>query len=290
MLLNGREDTRMADHYFSLPGGLTARFSTSCAIGREELLQLGAYVPGISIEEQATECSDITITHVISDAPFLEDNGNSVILHSPHSASIPADLYHLFYGVARREWIKRGFYPVHAACVGKGENFTLIVGHSGAGKTTLAQSLVDKHAMTLFSGNKTVVRFDAEGTITAVAGTKTMTALDDRLNRFAYEMPSDSYAHQPEAKIKSISIVRVNDGVEEEQGLCPLSALHTLYPYFMDAVNADVIVNGKDILDGTPTTDIKTRLTSDLCRAVTMLPVYKYSGSMNFLEQKGFQP
>lgn len=280
----------MTDHYFSLPGGLTARFRTACAIGREEFLQLGAYVPGISIAEQPAENPDITITHVISDAPSLKDNDNSVILHSPESASLPADLYHLFYGVARREWMKRGLYPVHAACVGKGEDFTLIVGHSGAGKTTLAQNLVEKHAMTLFSGNKTVVRFDAEGTITAVAGTKTMTALDDRLNRFAYEMPSDSYAHQPEVKIKSIALVRVNDGVEEEQALRPLSALHTLYPYFMDAVNADVIVNGQDILDGTPTTDIKAGLTSELCGAVALLPVHKYAGSMAFLEQKVFQP
>jgi len=148
----------------------------------------------------------------------------------------------------------------------------------------LAQRLVEHHGFKLFSGNKTVVKFDESGGLIAVAGTRTMTALDAGLRRFAYKMPEDSYATGP-VLIKSIGLIKINEGVEETQKLAPLSALHTLYPYFMDAVNADVIVNGKDVFDGSPITSVKPTLTSNLQRLLQHTPVIKSSGSILYLER-----
>ena len=281
----------MVDRYFALPGGLTACFRTASALGRRERLQLGAYVPGIAVMGGVPARADITIEHEFSESPGLADDGANIRLCAPRGdGSLPADIYHLFYGAVRRTLLERGFYSVHAACVGNGDDYTLIVGHSGAGKTTLTQRLVEKHDMKLFSGNKTVVRFDPGGGITAVAGTRTMTSLDGNLNRHAYEMNPADYAPQAQASIKSIVIVRVNDGVEEAQELSRSSALHALYPYFMDAVNADVIVNGRDVFNGAANSSARERLAAGLALSVAAIPVRKYSGNMNFLERKVLPP
>ncbi len=279
----------MADYFFSLPGDLTARFKTDCAITEQEQLQLGAYVPGIVPIKVPPDNPDIIIEHVCSDVPRLEDGGAYIKLYAPHSKKLPVDLYHLFYGVERRELLKRDLYSIHAACVGKDNDYALIVGHSGAGKTTLAQKLVKECGMKLFSGNKTVVRFKEDGGVEAVAGTRTMTTLDKRLTRHAYEMSAGEYSKEKTVPIKSIAIVRVNDGVREAQRLEPLSALHTLYPYFMDTVNADIIVNGKDILNGVSSVDTKEKLALSLGKAIDSLQVFRYSGSIDFLSQKVFQ-
>ncbi|MBU0799500.1 MAG: hypothetical protein KKA05_00710 [Alphaproteobacteria bacterium] len=280
----------MAEHYLGLPGGLTACFRTACAVGPEERLQFGAYVPGLVFLDHAPDRVDITVDHAFSDSPRLEDNGRHVTLWAPKSEKLPADIYHLLYGIERRALLMRGFYSVHAACVGTGGDYRLIVGHSGVGKTTVTHNLVEKHNMKLFSGNKTVIRFDDDGSIKAVAGIRTMTALDSDLNRYAYEMAPEKYAAQAEVDIKSIALVRINDGVAETQRLGPLSALHSLYPYFMDAVNADVIVNGKDIFDGAAQGGAKAHLTERLGATLRQIPVSKYAGTVPFLERKLCQP
>ena len=276
----------MNKKYLLLPGGLTACFETACQIGEKETLKLGAYIPGISYLPKKPAHIDFTLTHKFSDQTSLSDHGHNVKLTTHKAKSLPEDVYHLFYGMQRRELITRGLYPIHAACVGNDKDFTLIVGHSGAGKTTLAQKLIDTQDLKLFSGNKTVVRFNEDGGLTAIAGTKTKTALDTNLNRFAYELEEDKYTLKNEVNISAINIIRINDGVEEAQEISPVSALHTLFPYFMDAVNADVIVNENDVLDGYTNTSSKTLLTRSLANAISNIKVAKYAGSLDFLQRK----
>ena len=232
-------------------------------------------------------CTDIVIEHVAGDHPALDCRDRHIVLTAPPAADFPADLYHLIYGVTRKALLDRGYYCVHAACVGTGDDFRLVAGHSGAGKTTLAHRLVEQHGMKLLSGNKTVVRFDADGGMIAVAGTRTMTAVDRNLNRYAYDMADTEYA-TGEVRIKAVDIVRINDGVAEVQRLSLQSALHTLYPYFMDTVNADIIVNGRDIFDGTPSVTAKTALAQGLHKAA--VPVRKISGTMDFMTREVLRP
>lgn len=275
----------MADHYFSLPGGLTARFTTACAMGDEQKRQMAAYVPGIAFMNEIPARPDIVIDHRIGNAG-LTVSGHHITLTSPPSEALPADLYHLTYAVTRRALLDRGYFCVHAACVGAHDDFRLVVGHSGAGKTTLAHRLVDSNGLKLLSGNKTVVRFSDDGTMIAVAGTRTMTAVDKGMNRFAYNMAESAYAGGPR-KIRTIDIVRINDGVAEVENLSPLSALHTLYPYFLDAANADVIVNGRDIFDGAATMAQKAAL----ARGLSAAPLTrKISGTMDFMAREVMKP
>lgn len=280
----------MRDHFYALPGALTAHFRTACTIGTHEAMQLEAYVPGITPLSIRPHNRDISLEHVMGDTPSFEDQGTHVKLCTARSNTCPLDIYHLLYGLTRRTLLAQNLYSVHAACVGESDNYTLMIGHSGAGKTTLAQKCVTQAGYTLFSGNKTVVKISDNGEITAIAGTKTMTALDAQFKRHAYIMQPHEYAQTPAVKITSIAIIRINDGVAETQRLTGLAALHTLYPYFMDTVNADVIVNGRHVFDGTPPHTAKAALVSSLGKAINQIPVHKYAGSMTFLKQRVIKP
>ncbi len=282
----------MADYYFGLPGKLTLCFKTACKIEPESqiMLKLGAYVPGLKLLNKASSKPDLTVEHIKSDIPALEQTENHIKFYSIFGQDFPEDLYHLLYAVERKLLLEKGFYSVHAACAGEGNDYTLLIGHSGAGKTTLAQNMIDKHGMKLFSGNKTVVEFTPKDGIRAIAGTRTMTALDDRQARYAYEIEQTQYAPSEKVDIKRIVFLRVNEGVEEDEVLKPLSPLHSLYPFFMDAVNADIIVNGVNIFDGAATRESKEYLTEKLSKSLTHVPVRKISGSIDFMLERIMSP
>ncbi len=254
----------MPEIYATMAGGLTARFDTARNI-RAHALHFGAHIPAFAFVDAAPDQIDIDMGDV----------------------TLP-DAYHLLYGHVRKALLARDLYPVHAACVGDDAGYALLVGHSGSGKTTLAQQLLAQDHK-LYSGNKTVMRKHGSG-LDAIAGTRTMTALDAAFTRHAALLPEAAYAPTSTVPIKNIFIVRVNDGVTEDQRLAPLSALHTLYPYFMDAVNADVIVNGKTVFDGHVDAGVKSRLVETLGRALEAIPVRKISGSIAYMAQRVMQP
>jgi len=254
----------MPEVFATMAGGLTARFDTARDI-RAHALHFGAHIPAFAFTGAIADKADIDLGDV----------------------TLP-DAYHLLYGHVRKALLARDNYPVHAACVGHEAGYALLVGHSGSGKTTLTEKLLAQ-GYKLYSGNKTVMRKQGSG-LQAIAGTRTMTALDATFNRQAYLLPDAAYAPTPTVPIKNIFIVRVNDGVAEDQRLEPLSALHTLYPYFMDAVNADVIVDGKTVFDGHVDMGVKSRLVETLGRALETIPVRKISGSIAYMAQRVIAP
>src|SRR5207237_886373 len=120
----------VGSHFLSLPAGLTACLETPYDLDGDEKVRLrfGAYVPGMSYLDRAPARTDFVLEHVPSDRPRLRSRGNRITLFAPESAAFPEDLYHLFFGIARRELVKRGAYSVHAACVGRNGRYALLVG------------------------------------------------------------------------------------------------------------------------------------------------------------------
>lgn len=275
-------DPLSTHHHFALGGGLALHFYSACTLTEATVLQFGAHLPGLTVLRGKAANPDLSLTHSFGMHPCLEDDGDRVKLHTAFSADMPEDVAHLLYGMQRRKLQQSGLFPVHAACVGRDGRFILIAGHSGSGKTTLAQKLVDEHGFRLLSGNKTVLRFEENGQLTAIAGTTTMTALDNTQGRHAYTLPPQVYA-RGEQPVAGILLPRLNDGVCEHQQLKGLSALHTLYPYFTDAVNADVIVNGKDLFDGTTPKAARAFLARALPESLHRTEVRKASGSLQHL-------
>lgn len=198
-----------------------------------------------------------------------------------------ADAPHYLYGLARLGLLKKGLFPVHAACVGHDGRYALLVGHSGDGKTTVAMSLVGRGGWKMFSGNKTVVDLSAPGQIVAVGGTKTVTTRQADGGRSVARLDLDRSETAPQVPVVAIFRVRLSDGADRAVRLSALSALHTLYPFFLDVANADVILDGgARVLSGEPPVGTREKLARELAAALAKVPAYEVTGSAAFVADK----
>lgn len=288
---------------FSLPDNLSLRFQSACDIAADASVQLllGAYVPGIRLATDKPDRSDIVIHHKRTQRTALSQKDREVTFRTTSPDLFPPDLYHLVYGAVRLALMDRGLYSAHAASIGlAGEGHVLVAGPSGTGKTSLLASMVGENGYKVFSGNKTVLRFDGQGGIAAIAGTRTMTAVSPHFNRHAhwqgqeyagnrtaFLLPDQTYDDRAQVPVKAIILPRLNDGDAQWQQLSPVSALHTLFPLFMDSVNADVVLDGgRAVFSGMPKAGAKTHLAASLAGVLETIPVYKASGSMDYIKSR----
>lgn len=278
----------MHDHYYSIANSFTLAVRTPINLSQnpETLFKLGAFLPDVQEITTQSAQPNVVLEHIYGAHTKLNVAPKHVTLTTPSTAgeALPEDFYHLLYGVVRKEMFEQQqLCCIHAACVGAGEDFKLLVGHSGAGKTTLAQHAIDRYGVKLFSGNKTVLRFEQDGRITSLGGTKTMTALDIDGKRYAYSVPKSDIEPKSAVNITSIDFVRLNDGVAKIENLSPLSALHTLYPLVLDQVNSDVIIGGNHLYDGSLSNEAKQTALESLRASTEQIPVRKITGSKQFI-------
>lgn len=287
-----------------LPGGVLARVShfdplTDCAKFRT---LAEAYLPGVLFTEPPAKPNlDITVKWSTNTGVLVtghESYGMHVSMFDTWRGDESAlDLLNLLYAGVRRLWLHRGLYPVHSACVGGENGYALIVGHSDSGKTAITRRLAAGGTLVL-SGNKTLVSF-ADGKVTAVAGTRTITTLaqdagetasDDEAavayqQRAAFVLPAEQYATAP-ANIKLIVLAKLNDGYNRQSLVPSGSATHRLYPYFMDSVNADVVLcGGHEVFPGDAPSGSRERLSRALQTTLHPVPVYTLSGSLNYVTE-----
>lgn len=254
-----------------------------------------AYLPGIRFHKAARQ-HELLIFYFDSEEEKLVAEDKHIALYDRWSGDgTLLDLLHLIYSAARSLWLWQWLYPVHSACVGN-DSYILLVGHSGSGKTAVSLALAEKHGMKVFSTNKTLLQLDESGSISAVAGTKTVTAskadagkhqpkkASSYLSRSAFRLDACHRAPPGPARIRAITLIRLNDGYDRRQQLTAGSALHALYPYLLDQVNADtVLCGGKEVFVSNTPLGSQQRLATELARCLTEVPVYSLSGSMNFV-------
>lgn len=289
----------MFDHKFIIAGIFKFAFqsNSNLTLGKNENLLLNAYLPGIAPAAARDFKPNLTILHRETKKPSIARHGNQIIINDSWHDTIPPDFYHLLYSIIRLELIKVGKYSVHAACVA-GEKNVLIVGHSGTGKTNITLTLASSASYKIFSGNKTVIEFDSAGKLTATAGTSTITLSAEKANkkwrktfhgspygqRLAFFLDEKFYATEQKLSIHAIAMVNLNDGVEICGKLSTISALHTLFPFFLDKVNADTIIfGGNHVFVGNISETQEQQLVARLCKSLARIPVYKISGSLNFV-------
>lgn len=276
-------------------------------------LLLGAYLPGVELADPTAKSSKsaksmVTIALRQASKPRLSrsKNGDSYSYFAPNTAEALMDLIFLTYGIARQKWLKQGLYCVHAACLeNQQKQLSLVVGHSGVGKTAVTLSALAR-GYKVFSGNRTLVEItpgsakEGPAIITAIAGTRTITTRAEDLarhlpealeeeevgyeGRSAFSLNKHFYADCAPQAVTLISLPRLNDGVEKSRQLSPLSALHKLYPFFLDAVNADIVLaGGRLVFAGTPPNGVSKRLATELSQALTNLPAWELEGSLPFI-------
>lgn len=280
----------MRSFRYSLPGFVGEVSSdTDFEFGKKERYLLEAYVPGIKIMD-TDEKPRSRIIHKEKRHATAQVNDGLIELTGEWKGELSSEVYHILGGIARNHYIANKNFPVHAACAGL-DDLVLITGHSGSGKTSVSLALYEKHGWRFASGNKTVVEFNGSS-MHLKSGTKTMTGkvndlkkYDDEViygNRKAFQLPPDRYVDS--GSIGSIVLVRLSDGRREWEEIEGISRLHTLYPFFLDSVNSDVIVSGKAVLDGTSSTAAKEYLVDRL--SSSSAPVYKATGPIDHIADR----
>ncbi|HLC56420.1 MAG TPA: hypothetical protein VJJ23_04245 [Candidatus Nanoarchaeia archaeon] len=262
--------------------------------GYKEKLLFQAYIPGMRIIKTSDKV-DFVINHIESDKRKMINKRKHIIIYDKWQGKISMDIYHLIYSIVRIHYLNRKLFPIHAACINS-DGLILLVGHSGSGKTNIALQLLDKNKKKIFSGDKTIISFASNGNIKAIAGINVVTGLTKDIKHFnnknkiyyhgrsAFLLNEDKIASP--GRIKAIVLIKINDGKKEFHKINFTKALHTLYPFFLDIVNADTIICEKDIFMGTPPKDIQKYLIQMLNKALNKIPVYSITGSRLYIVNK----
>jgi hypothetical protein len=305
----------VSEHHYvvKLPGALALRIYVPEPYFTDETARMlaAAYLPGAEFlscgavlgEGELVGFTKLIVRFVEAPQAKLEvdsESGTYTLSGSLAGEATLMDLLFLCYGVVRLHWLKVGLYPVHGACLAPADRdgLRLIVGHSGVGKTALTLSCVARGEK-VFSGNKTLVKIE-DGVVTAVAGTLPITTRAEDAarhldaasiktgyqGRSAFYLADHCYAGSAPRAVKLVVLPRLNDGVEKSKKLSALSALHKLYPYFIDAVNADIVLSGgKVVLSGSPPGGAQAQLASSLAVALAGLSVCEIEGSLAFINR-----
>lgn len=264
-------------------------------------LKLSAHIAGLHVlglnDKNNEQSISLFINHHYRQGPVeLHQENNLIDIKSSWKEKLPIDFIHLLYGAARVSWLERRIYPVHAACIGNEEDgYTLLMGAPGSGKTTLTLNAAFNQNYKVYSGDKTLLRFNENNELEAISGTRTITLRQEDVwrwsdipirfkplgERVAFQLPSEYYSTEKTVQIKKIILVSLNDGVETKQLLEPLSALHTLYPFFMDKQREDILVGGDQaFFDGAVSVETRAELAKNLKLALKKIPVYKAVASL----------
>jgi uncharacterized protein (TIGR00661 family) len=283
-----------------LGGNLVVKFQsdTPFRITEKDRDQFAAHLPGF--QEQLVEKDvKLKIEHIHSSSgPLrLTQSEGKLDIVSQWKDKFPPDFIHLLYGAARVEWLKQGIFPVHAACIGnEKEGYVLLMGPPGSGKTSLTLASATKHGFKVFSGDKTLLRFK-DNQLEAIAGTHTLTIRSEDVqnwtsvpkmneqpfgDRLAFQLPSEFYSEKSSVPIKKVFLVNLNEGLDVVTQLSPTSALHTLYPFFMDKQREDVLIEGDQaFFDGSVDKELRVNLAKELKAVLETVPVYKIVAPLN---------
>ncbi|PIS03210.1 MAG: hypothetical protein COT85_04090 [Chlamydiae bacterium CG10_big_fil_rev_8_21_14_0_10_42_34] len=287
--------------HWHLGGDLKVCFESDVPFqwSEKERIQFSAHLPGFNVIDSEGDIPSVTISHTYSelDDPKLLQKKGRVEISSDWKEKFPPDFIHLLYGTARIQWLKKEIFPVHAACIGnEEEGYSLLIGAPGSGKTSLTLQSVMKHDYKVFSGDKTLLRINEDGEIQAIAGTRTLTVRAEDVSlwetlpkvnvspfgdRLAFELAATSYSTKDSVPIRRIFLVTLNNGTETFSELSSLSALHTLYPFFIDKQREDILIEGgSTFFDGSIGKTLRAKLAKKLDFALEKIPTFRAVGSL----------
>lgn len=268
-------------------------------ISEREEVQLFAHLPGFQAKAPLNPQSRLQLIHTYSNNDSLEliQHEGKLEIYSNWNVQFPQDLIHLLYGACRLEWLKRGMFTLHAACIGtQQDGYILLIGFSGSGKTSLTMHNALHHGFKIFSSDKTLLSSNNKGTLEAIAGTRTITVRQEDIPRWqsvlktyafplgdrqAFQLPPHFYAPSQSVPIKQIFLIDLNERPLFCSKLSSLSALHELYPFFLDRQREDILVGAdQGFFNGAIDQKLKKALVKKLYASLKKIPVYRVKGNL----------
>ena len=237
------------------------------------------------LQSYVPECPDLPELPVViqqGKTPQLELTPTCRFTHTENA--FPQDGYHLLGALMRTHGLEHGLYSTHAACI----NGHLLVGHSGAGKTSVLLELLALGMTKLIATDKTFLDIN----LNAHGGTKSISleAADAPLfnlqaehlehygTRLAF-MPNKTALTHHKQPVKAIWFVKLTDKSKAvAQQLEPLSALHRLYPFMMDKINADILLAGGSLLYKADDSRAGLALSQGLSDPLKTVPAFTLTG------------
>ena len=238
------------DFYYKI-GKLTIQISIPEIIN---VNNLKVHVPEIKETEKTKEI-DLYISFMKNNTYGVTINKKSIFICGDWNSTVKNDFPHIVYGILRNYWIENEMYPVHSICFKN----SLIIGHSGTGKTTLAKNVLNK-GIDIFSFDKTIVSFENDK-LKAKLGTDIISSRKNENERTL----TTYIKNESEININQIYVFAIKKKelkvIEIDNNLVS----HQLYPYFLDVTKIDVLFdNGKGIFNGTTSIESKLKLFASL--------------------------
>lgn len=265
--------------------------------------KIHAHLPGVvrQVEVERTQGAASS-----SKLPNLKDAGQFRNLEADLTKTVPGDALHLAYAMARKEWLKEAIFPVHSACVGnKRTGYFLLVGESGAGKSTTALTLIANYGALLFSGDKTLIQMSPTGKIKAIAGTQVMTTRPDsdlgpfkeiiepdsmastRSDRSTFRLRGDFVVEGTAVDIQTIYLIRAYHTVERRDELHFPTSLFLLFSHFVDQEREDVILGlGARLFQGDLPLEVKERNMKQITSGIRATRVVNVTGSLEYVARE----
>lgn len=220
-----------------------------------------------------------------ADYAYLHAEDYSILIKGLWNHSSKQDIPHLAYSLLRQYCIDHEIYPVHSI----GIHNTLLIGHSGQGKTTLALEAI-KENLPVFSTDRTLLHFEQDNLISRL-GTSLLSVRSKHVHFIDYhktpaligyagerELCYYKQANHPNI-IQSIVLFQITEQSLFVERISATSALHQLYPYFLDVVKQDVLLSQSLLFSGYNSNHVKQLLACHLESWLKHHYVSFYSGT-----------
>lgn len=294
----------MFEKAFMLAGAVTAIITShsNSTLNESDLFALQSQIPGIQELHEIPKKADLTIHHEERETFSLTRDGSLVELKEGWNGKISPDLPHLLYVMAHQHWLNQGLFVIHSACIGnEKDGYVLLVGDAGCGKTSTALECARRYGLKIYSGDKTVVEIDGDYNLWGIGGTQVLTSRNpergrwkemvgkavETSSRHSFSLKMEYYPTEKKVPIRGVVLLYLNDGRDSLEEFSKLSAIHNLYPHFIDSQKEDVLMNdGNYVFDGTVTRDVQQKNVPRLSQAIKKIRTVKVIGSMNYVSEQ----
>lgn len=224
-----------------------------------------------------------------------------IIVYDDWGYGIPIYIIHLLYKFFSKAYLQNNTISLHSSAIEKNGILYLLVGFSGAGKTSLLIKLLEDYNFKMLSGNKILLKFVNDKIV--IAGATDVLSIrnesptrlkkikpicsEEFSNRTVFVLPAKYFSSKTKYKKIYFVSVKINAGVKEFYEMDSGDVLPILYPMSLDLVNREIIMfGGSFLVPDNVSMKIKRNIFKILNRYKNNSLFYHASGNLNYICKK----